>query len=986
MFELSTVVTIFVVYMLFLFVVAYYIEKKNYKFKASYAPYIYSLSLAIYCTAWTYYGSVGKVPTSGLIFLAVYLGPTLIVFLWPIILKRLIKIKELYKVTSLADLVSVRYDKSLFIGIIVSFGTLIGIIPYISIQLKAIIQSIDILISPDYTVYTNTSSANVDSVVGLTVVALMAFFTIIFGMRKLDPSERHFGMVFIVAIESVVKLIALIIIGVFVSYFLYPDISTILDNASSKGLFKAIGAGEGSVDYSSWISIVILSMFAVMFLPRQFHVSVVENSDVNHIKTAMWVFPLYLFLITFFTIPIALGGELISQEHYLRDFYVLTIPLDMNQPLLSIIAFIGGFSASTSMIMITAMAMSIMVSNYFVLPLIESVKALEFLKRRLLLVRWIIVTAIIYFGYVFYLLVSKNNLIVNIGLISFTAILQFAPVIIGGLFWQKANKHGAIAGLLSGFFIWFYTLVIPQFTNSSWISPDILEYGLFSIDLLRPTALFGLEGFDSIPHAVFWTMFFNISAYLIVSLLTKSTDLEKKVSMDFVDILEKKSHDYHSMDLESNIDVNEKLVLFERILNQYLNKEKTQTTIENIKNKFHLNEKKKINILELSKIYSYIERILSGTLGTASAYSVLKKSNIFSEDEATSLSDVYASILKNMKISPEEFTQKINYFKEKEKLLNEHYEQLKEKITQRDEEIEARKKAQDEVKALNETLENKVEDRTKRLKEANADLEKSMEDLKRTQEDLIESEKMASLGGLVAGVAHEINTPVGLSLTGITHFMSLSERISKDYANEELSEEEFEEFIKTTKELSQSINLNLQKTAQLVKSFKQVAVDQSSDELRDFELNEYLEEILVSLKNITKKTKIKVEVSCPEMLMIKGYPGALSQVVTNLIINSLKHAYDKYDENVIEINVTTTNSQVNIEFKDYGKGISKENMTKIFDPFFTTSREDGGSGLGLSIIYNIITTKLGGTISVESEENKGTTFKIQFEKELNNRS
>ena len=981
MFELHTIIAIFLLYMMFLFVVAYYIEQKNYKFKASYAPYIYSLSLAVFCTAWTYYGSVGKVASSGIIFLSVYLGPTLIIFLWPIILKRLIRIKELYKVTSLADLVSVRYNKSMIIGAIVSFGALAGIIPYISIQLKAVIQSINILISEDYSQLIETSS-EVDSVVGLTIVALMSFFTIIFGLRKLDPSERHFGMVVIVAIESIIKLIALLIIGVFISYFVYPDISSILEEASKENMLQVVGKGEYSTDYSTWISIIILSMFAVMFLPRQFHVSVVENSDMKHIKTAMWVFPLYLLLITFFTIPIALGGELISQEHTLRDFYVLTIPLDMNQPLLSLIAFIGGFSASTSMIMITAMAMSIMVSNYFVLPLVESFSSLHFLKKRLLILRWIIVTLLIFLGYVFYLYVSKTNLIVNIGLISFTAILQFAPVILAGLFWEKANKNGAIAALVSGFTIWFYTLIVPQFVRSEWIPSSVVENGLFGIELLKPTALFDMEGFASIPHAVFWTMIFNISCLIIVSLMTKSTELEKKVSEDFLNILEKKNKDNYNLDLENNIYINEKIVLFEQILNQYLSKDKTRKTIYEIKNKFKLDNKDKINILELSKIYSYIERVLSGTLGTAGSYNVLKKSNVFSDEESVSLSEVYARILKNMKISPEEFTQKINYFKEKEKLLNEHYEQLKEKVAQRDDEIEARKKAEDEVRALNETLEVKVEDRTKQLKEANGELEKSMDELKHTQQNLIESEKMASLGELVAGVAHEINTPVGLSLTGITHFMSMSETISKQYEEGHLSEEEFEDFINTTKELSQSINLNLNKTAQLVKSFKQVAVDQSSDETREFELREYIDEILMSLNNITKKTKIKINVDCPKMIL-NGYPGAVSQIFTNLIINSLKHAYQKDDVNSIDIKITNEENRIFVEYKDYGKGVPSDNMPKIFNPFFTTRRDHGGSGLGLSIIYNLITTKLNGKIEVNSVENKGTTFNIEFDKDIN---
>ncbi|UTJ05424.1 sodium:solute symporter family transporter [Arcobacter roscoffensis] len=966
MFELYEVITIFSSYMLILFIFAYFLENKRFNFSSQTRAYLYSLSLAIYCTAWTYYGSVGKVTSSGIIFLAVYLGPTLIIFLWPIILQRLIKIKNRYKVTSLADLISVRYDKSMLIGAIVSFGTLVGIIPYISIQLKAIIQSIDILTINHHSNFVNENTST-DSI-GLLIVFLMTFFTIIFGLRKLDPSERHFGMVFIVAIESIVKLIAILIIGIFVSFFLFPDISSILDEASSNGLFKQINSSVG-VDYSSWISILILSMFAVMFLPRQFHISVVENSDISHIKTAMWVFPLYLLLITFFTIPIALAGELISTDHTLSDFYVLTIPLDMNKPILALIAFIGGFSASTSMIMITSMAMAIMVSNYFVLPLIQSSRRLGFLKKRLLFIRWIIVTLIIYLSYLFYLFVSKTNLIVNIGLISFTAILQFAPIILGGLFWERANKKGALAALITGFTVWFYTLIIPQFEKSQWISSYIIDKGLFGIESLKPTALFGLDSFSSIPHAVLFSMIFNISAYIIFSLLNKSTQIETKVAIDFINILENKEQNHYKGQLEDSIIVKEKMKIYEAILSDYFSSRKTSMILLKLKKEFKLYKKEKMNILQLSKTYAHIEKILAGTLGTAGAYSVLKNSEIFTEEESISLSNVYAKILKDMKITPEQFSEKINYFKEKEKLLTEHYSQLEEKVNQRDEEIEARKKAQEEIKVLNETLEQKVELRTKELKD-------SMDELKRTQENLIESEKMASLGELVAGVAHEINTPVGLSLTGITHFMSMASKLEKDYKDGNLSEEEFEEFIQTSNELSKTINLNLEKTAQLVRSFKQVAVDQSSDEKREFNLCEYLEEILISLNNITKKTKVKINIDCKKDISINSYAGVYSQIFTNLIMNSLKHAYERDEENSIDIIVDQNQDSIMIAFKDYGKGIKKENLSKIFNPFYTTSRDSGGSGLGLSIVYNLVTTKLEGTITCESKEKVGTTFNL----------
>ena len=274
-----------------------------------------------------------------------------------------------------------------------------------------------------------------------------------------------------------------------------------------------------------------------------------------------------------------------------------------------------------------------------------------------------------------------------------------------------------------------------------------------------------------------------------------------------------------------------------------------------------------------------------------------------------------------------------------------------------------------EIKELNKTLEKKVIERTK-------ELEKSLNDLKETQNILIEAEKMASLGGLVAGVAHEINTPVSIGLTGITHFLDITEKIKEDYENENMSKENFEEYINSSSELAALINSNLKKTAQLVKSFKQVAVDQTNEEKRKFNLKEYLNEILFSIHNVTKKTNLTINIECDENIIINSCAGAFSQIFTNLILNSIKHAYKEKEKGTINIYIEKKKTQLELIYKDDGRGIKEENLPKIFDPFFTTNREDGGTGLGLNIIYNIITNTLNGSIKCESEEGKYTKFTI----------
>ncbi|NQY94659.1 MAG: hypothetical protein HRT43_10865 [Campylobacteraceae bacterium] len=976
MFSIYTIIITFLIYMGILFFIAYSVDNKNFLNSKKLAPYIYALSFSIYCTAWTYYGSVGLAVNSGFLFLSVYLGPTLIILLWPIILKKMIRIKNIFKITSLADLITVRYDKSRLIGAIVSIGALLGTIPYISIQLKALITSIEILQDKSIEVsnYSNMLSQNV----GLIIVVLMIFFTIIFGLRKLDPTERHKGMMVIVAIESLVKLFAIIIIGVFVVFFVMNGIDDVLTQAQNKNLFTELASENGGKGYSTWVSIMILSMFAIMFLPRQFHVSVVENSSEKHISTVMWILPLYLLLITFFTIPIAMSGSLLDPNTAAIDFYVLTIPIGQKETFLSMIAFIGGFSASTSMIMITSMTMSIMISNYLLLPLIELYKPLAFLKKRILILRWAIVSIFIAFGYIFYLFVSKDNLIVNIGLISFTAILQFAPVIIGGLFWKEADKQGALYGLLAGFGIWFFTLIIPQFVHSGLLSNDILVNGVFGIWFLKPTALFGFSEFSSIPHAVFWSMLFNISAFIIFSMTTKKTEEATQTANNFVNALESKKKFQFNAKLKNNVNLKNKVLLFEEVMNNYFSKIKTDETLNSIISHLGHENKLNINILDFSKLYYEIEKVLTGSIGSAGAHNVLVTNKLFSKQESIELSNVYADMLSKMKITPEEFNTKINYFEERENLQKRHSDELVQKISERDIEIEARKDAESEIRLLNENLETIVGERTNELKVSNNELTNSLEKLKETQDHLIESEKIAGLGNLVAGVAHEINTPVGLSLTGITHFLDLSEQIHDLYENENLSEDEFHKFIDDSRRLAKSININLVKTAALVRSFKQVAVDQSSEVKRSFDLYTCVEDTLMSIHNITKKSKVHIKIDCASGIEVKSYPGAISQIITNLVLNSLLHAYDDDSTGNIVIKFYK-GEEVNeyiLKYTDDGKGIAKENQKKIFEPFFTTNREKGGSGLGMSIIHNLITTKLDGDITCESEVGVGSKFFI----------
>ena len=284
-------------------------------------------------------------------------------------------------------------------------------------------------------------------------------------------------------------------------------------------------------------------------------------------------------------------------------------------------------------------------------------------------------------------------------------------------------------------------------------------------------------------------------------------------------------------------------------------------------------------------------------------------------------------------------------------------------------------KATYELNQINKTLEDKIKERTEDLEKSNDELEQTISNLIQTQKMLVEVEKMASLGGLVAGVAHELNTPVGNALTGITHFLQITNTLEDDYKNERMSQNDFEDYLSTTTDLAQQVNTNLKKTALLVKNFKQVAVDQTTEQQREFNLKLYLDEIIYSLNYLIKQTNLTVVINCDDTIELNSYPGVYTQIVTNLVTNSIRHAFEKKERGTITIDVLLNqNNHLVFVYKDNGKGISKENLPKIFEPFFTTNREEGGTGLGLNIVYNLVTSTLNGTIECESIENEGVSF------------
>jgi len=495
---------------------------------------VYSFALAVYCTTWTYYGSVGSAASSGFLFLAVYLGPTLAIALWWTVLRKLVRIKTAHRITSIADLISARYNRSQALAALVTLIAVVGIAPYVALQFKAIDSTFAMIIGPVAETGSGIGRLGVPVMAGVLVL-----FTIALGIRRLDPTERHPGMMFVLAVESFIKLFAFLAAGIFVTYFMYDGLGDIFQRLSGNLAHSVPKQGLAeTVSPVKWTAYLFLAMSAIMFLPRQFHVAVVENQDENHIKTAMWLFPLYMLLINIFTFPLAMGGLLQGFSVGDADTFVLGLPIHSGRKWLSLLVFIGGFSAATAMIMVSSITMATMITNHLLLPVVGWVKWLGGLRRHLLVCRWVAAAGFIMIGYWSEQYVAAPYMLVNIGIISFVAAFQFAPPILGGIFWRRGNEAGALLGLITGFAAWAYTLLLPTLIRGGWISTSLLVVGPWGIAWFNPERLFGVLNLDPVTHAVFWSMLLNIVLYVGGSLYFDQSEEERSRAEEFVGILE----------------------------------------------------------------------------------------------------------------------------------------------------------------------------------------------------------------------------------------------------------------------------------------------------------------------------------------------------------------------------------------------------------------------------------------------------------------
>lgn len=954
-------------YMLILFVVAYYAERREKEGKSIVNnPYVYSLSLAVYCTSWTFYGSVGKAATSGLSFLTIYLGPTLMAVLWLIILKKVILIAKANRITTISDFIGARYGKSLLLTAIVAIIAVVGITPYIGLQIKAIIGTFSLM----------TGEEGGGFAAGLFITFLLAAFAIIFGARTLVSPERQSGLVFVVAFESIIKLAAIIFVGLFVTYGLFKGFDDIYSQIKDHRLDYLFSPG---VEYTEWFMLNYISMLAIIFLPRQFHMAVVENYNVNHLTKAVWLFPLYLFLINIFVLPIAYGGLiLIGNPTAEADYYVLTLPLTHGEKYLSLFVFIGGFSAATAMVIVESLALSTMVMNSIVMPaLIKFEKSPRFPKIILNIKRFLIFM-VVFLGYLSAVTIGGFYALVDMGLKSFVAVSIFAPPFLIGLYWKGGTKKGAIAGIVAAFIVWFYTLIIPAFIEAELISKYSFIYNLTKSEFLNTRSLFGITGMGKWTHAIFWTLLFNLVFFIGVSIFTRHTKTEEMQSYIFVESY----HRTRQFAPSASYTVND----IQGILEQYLGKSESQKAIDSFLTTIG-KKRDELTTNELLELRNEMEKILSGAIGTSMAAIIFENRLVLSERDREELSESLKHITESLRLSRQELSdanRELSYLKEFSENILESTpigvatidDALKVKYWNKSMELITNIKKTEAINSnimqllpwlsgysllqhepkqiiLNSPTRQTFRVNISPFKDPSGGLVIIFEDI--SESIKLERERK----NILSMFAHDMKNPVIIAQGFLSRLLS--------YKAGPLTEEQ-KDYLMMQKEELQKLQILIGDFLE----FSRFEAKECKPTLAPVDLINIFQQRIDAIKIEAEKKNIQIffryDENIPKTINLDS--AMISRVITNLLDNAVKYTNQW---GTVFIRILNRNGDILVQISDTGIGIPEEHIPFIFDAFYRVSRDAGGSGLGLSITKTIVEAH-GGKIWVESTPKVGSTF------------
>lgn len=1006
------IVIVAIAYVTLLFWIASIGDRRKQFVTGRWRPYIYALSLAIYCTSWTFFGSVGLATEHGFEFLAIYIGPVLVFLFGYPLLRRVFRLTKSENITSIADFLAARYGKSFMVGAIATLIATVGVVPYIALQLKAISGTVSLMVE-----HYNGAPPSIDffiSDISLLVALLLALFAILFGTRHADATEHQDGLILAIAVESIVKLFAFLAVGFAVVWLYFGGPGDLV--AQSRADPRVVTAFTYPTSLGTWLVMTCLSAFAIVMLPRQFYVTFVENRSEGELKTATWLFPLYLVLINIFVVPVAYAGLLLIGPGRDADLYVLSLPLMFGQDMLAMLVFIGGLSAATAMVIVACVALSIMVSNYLVLPF--------FLRRMvspqtgkgddwgqlILNARRAAIFIVLIAAFLYYRGTTGNARLAAIGLISFAAIAQFAPAFFGGLIWRGANSRGAVVGMTAGTLVWAYTLLIPSIASPNL---SLVVNGPFGIEALRPHALFGTEALP-LNHGVLWSLAINTIGFVLGSLSRSARPLERIQGALFV------PRDASPMPsrrrFRTAVTVNE----LKDAVSRYLGVERTERSFES----FSLREGRSLlgNEQANASLIRFSEQLLASAVGTSSArliLSLLFQRNDTSAREAFRLLDDASEALQQnrdlLQTALDQMEEGVTVFDRDFRLTcwNRQFRALFElpdemgqvgvslhhvlrvlaqrgdipagsenemlnrmtwfgevwtmelKLSKRIVElrtnpmpdgglvatytdITARVEADLALKRANETLENRVASRTAELVRVNEEL---------AQAQMLAEEANLGKTRFLAAAGHDILQPLNAARL---YCASLAERhgsgeVGESVANIESSLESVEAILGAVLDISRL------DTGALKPQPKAFRIDQLLRQIQ----TDFLPQAAA------KGLQLRV---IPTSLVVRTDRNLLRRLIQNLVSNAIKYTR----KGRILIGVRRRGELLEIQVLDTGIGIDSSKLGTVFNEFTRLKEgvaEAQGLGLGLSIVDRIARV-LQLEIRIFSTKGRGTRFSV----------
>ncbi|ENR65898.1 PAS domain-containing hybrid sensor histidine kinase/response regulator [Brucella abortus] len=1001
-------------YLLLLFAVASIGDRRTARWSRTPRPYIYALSLAVYCTSWTFFGSVGLSAQRELEFLGIYIGPILVFTLGNRLLRHIVRLAKSEHITSIADFLAARYGKSFGVASLATCIAAVGSIPYIALQLKAVSGSVGLVM--DYYGAAVDPAVFVFGDISLPVAAVLATFAILFGTRHTDATEHQNGLILAVALESVIKLCAFLTVGLACAFFLFGAPSQLIRQISQSP--EALEAFHYETSIGTWLVQTALSAAAVIMLPRQFHVTVVESRSEKELRTASWLFPLYLILINIFVFPIALIGVMTLGNSVNGDLYVLALPLSAGAHWLALIAFLGGLSAATAMVIVACVALSIMISNHLVLPLIIS----SFAKRHLaeqrgltkiiLNTRRITIIVILALAFSYYRLTSNNIHLASIGFVSFAAVAQFAPALIGGLFWRNANGRGAMLGLSAGFIVWCYTLLLPTVAPENAAS---LRDGFLGFTALRPEALFGTNALP-LTNGVAWSIAANTLFYILGSLSRASTPLERIQASIFL------PRTFIGAPTLKRFRTTVTVAELKATMARYLGAERVERAFL----RFEGREQRRLDpgMTVDTPLIRYAEQLLGTAVGSSSARLVLslllQRNDASPRDARQLLDDASAALQQNrdlLQIALDQMDQGITVLDKDLRLTcwNRQFRKLfdlpdevmqvgipiseiVEHLSQRgDIALNARNsairslgtvrrpwrmtmKSTGKILEINsnpmpdgslvttftditaaveadlmrqkasEMLEQRVIDRTAELMHVNDELARAQA-----------AAEEANLGKtrFLAAAGHDILQPLNAA------------RLYSTALAEKLGRSETSEFARNIDSSLEAVEAILG----MVLDISRLDTGSLKPETSVFRLDKLLSQIATDFTPLAVKKGLKLRV-VPSSIVVKTDRNMLRRLIQNLVSNSIKYSR----KGGILLGVRRRGNFVDLQVLDTGIGIAPQKLKLVFREFTRLNegmREAEGLGLGLSIVDRIARV-LSLPLSLASTPGKGTVFSLRI--------